>query len=147
EPGVGKTALVEELARRMAGAGCQPPPSLRRARLLALDVGALLGGTRLRGDLEERVAELLSALDTRRDSILFVDEVHQLFAPGEAAAVGALLKPALGRGTLRCIGATTFDDARRHLARDPALARRFHTLVVEEPDEPAAIAMAQARAG
>lgn len=143
-PGVGKTALVEGLARRVAVGSV--PSFLVGRRLLSLDLGALLAGARHRGDLEERTRVLVEAVRSR-DAILFVDEAHLLATLGNAEgayAVGGILKPALARGSLCCIGATTEEDYRRHLERDGALARRFQPLFVDEPDDDATLAMLRA---
>ncbi len=135
EPGVGKTAIVEGLARRIHE-GTVPEP-LQEARLYALDLGALLAGSRYRGDFEERLKALLKALAGAPGAILFVDELHTLVGAGATSggAVDAanLLKPALASGDLRCIGATTFQDLKGSLDRDRALSRRFQVVEVNEP--------------
>jgi ATP-dependent Clp protease ATP-binding subunit ClpA len=135
EPGVGKTAIVEGLARRIHE-GHVPEP-LQAARIFALDLGALLAGSRYRGDFEERLKAVLKALGNEPGAILFVDELHTLVGAG-ATGGGAmdaanLLKPALASGELRCIGATTFQDLKGSLDRDRALARRFQVVEVSEP--------------
>ena len=135
EPGVGKTAIVEGLARRIHE-GAVPEP-LRTARIFALDLGALLAGSRYRGDFEERLKAVLKALGEQPGAILFVDEMHTLVGVG-ATSGGAmdaanLLKPALASGDLRCIGATTFQDLKGSLDRDRALSRRFQVVEVNEP--------------
>ena len=135
EPGVGKTAIVEGLARRIHE-GNVPDP-LKTARIFALDLGALLAGTRYRGDFEERLKAVLKALADEPGAILFVDELHTLVGAG-ATSGGAmdaanLLKPALASGDLRCIGATTFQDLKGSLDRDRALSRRFQVVEVSEP--------------
>jgi ATP-dependent Clp protease ATP-binding subunit ClpA len=135
EPGVGKTALVEGLARRIHE-GTVPDP-LKDARIFALDLGALLAGSRYRGDFEERLKAVLKALSETPGAILFVDELHTLVGAG-ATSGGAmdaanLLKPALASGDLRCIGATTFQDLKSSLDRDRALSRRFQVVEVNEP--------------
>jgi ATP-dependent Clp protease ATP-binding subunit ClpA len=135
EPGVGKTAIVEGLARRIKE-GNVPDP-LRAARIYALDLGALLAGSRYRGDFEERLKAVLRALGEQPGAILFVDEMHTLVGAG-ATGGGAmdaanLLKPALASGDLRCIGATTFQDLKGSLDRDRALSRRFQVVEVNEP--------------
>ena len=143
EAGVGKTAVVEGLA--LAIAGGEVPPRLRDARLLGLDVGALLAGATLRGEFESRLKLLLEeASQSSRPVILFVDEVHTLIGAGGQAGTGDaanLLKPALARGALRTIGATTWSEYKRHIEKDPALTRRFQTLQVAEPMEASAIEM------
>ena len=134
EPGVGKTAIAEGLAQRLAAGDV--PEALRGLRLVSLDLGALLAGARYRGDFEERVGALLRELRARGDVILFVDELHTLLGAGAAeGAVDAanLLKPALGRGELRLLGATTPEEYRR-VERDSALERRFQPVWVGEPD-------------
>jgi ATP-dependent Clp protease ATP-binding subunit ClpA len=135
EPGVGKTAIVEGLARRIHE-GNVPDP-LKHARIFALDLGALLAGSRYRGDFEERLKAVLKALGDEPGAILFVDELHTLVGAG-ATSGGAmdaanLLKPALASGDLRCIGATTFQDLKGSLDRDRALSRRFQVVEVSEP--------------
>ena len=135
EPGVGKTALVEGLARRIHEKAVPEP--LKRARIFALDLGALLAGSRYRGDFEERLKAVLKALADEPGAILFVDELHTLVGAG-ATSGGAmdaanLLKPALASGDLRCIGATTFQDLKGSLDRDRALSRRFQVVEVSEP--------------
>lgn len=135
EPGVGKTAIVEGLARRIHE-GAVPEP-LKAARIFALDLGALLAGSRYRGDFEERLKAVLKALGEQAGAILFVDELHTLVGAG-ATSGGAmdaanLLKPALASGDLRCIGATTFQDLKGSLDRDRALSRRFQVVEVSEP--------------
>ncbi|BDU70410.1 ATP-dependent Clp protease ATP-binding subunit ClpA [Geothrix oryzae] len=145
EPGVGKTALVEGLARRIHE-GNVPDP-LKAARIFALDLGALLAGSRYRGDFEERLKAVLKALDNEPGAILFVDELHTLVGAG-ATSGGAmdaanLLKPALASGDLRCIGATTFQDLKGSLDRDRALSRRFQVVEVNEPSAADALAILQ----
>jgi ATP-dependent Clp protease ATP-binding subunit ClpA len=135
EPGVGKTAIVEGLARRIHEQTVPEP--LLAARIYALDLGALLAGSRYRGDFEERLKAVLKALTEQPGAILFVDELHTLVGAG-ATGGGAmdaanLLKPALASGELRCIGATTFQDLKGSLDRDRALARRFQVVEVGEP--------------
>ena len=143
EPGVGKTAIVEGLARRIHE-GKVPEP-LKDARIFALDLGALLAGSRYRGDFEERLKAVLKALGEQPGAILFVDELHTLVGAG-ATSGGAmdaanLLKPALASGDLRCIGATTFQDLKGSLDRDRALARRFQVVEVAEPTPEEALAV------
>jgi ATP-dependent Clp protease ATP-binding subunit ClpA len=145
EPGVGKTAIVEGLARRIHE-GKVPDP-LRRARIFALDLGALLAGSRYRGDFEERLKAVLKALADEPGAILFVDELHTLVGAG-ATGGGAmdaanLLKPALASGELRCIGATTFQDLKGSLDRDRALSRRFQIVEVSEPSSADALGVLQ----
>jgi len=143
EAGVGKTAVVEGLA--LAIANGEVPPSLRDARLLSLDVGALLAGASMRGEFESRLKLLLEeASRSSQPVILFIDEVHTLIGAGGQAGTGDaanLLKPALARGTLRTVGATTWSEYKRHIEKDPALTRRFQTLQVAEPEEASATEM------
>ena len=143
EAGVGKTAVVEGLA--LAVVSHRVPPSLHRVRILSLDVGALLAGASMRGEFESRLkAVLKESGDSPVPVILFVDEVHTLVGAGGQAGTGDaanLLKPALARGALRVIGATTWSEYKKHIEKDPALTRRFQTLQVLEPQESAAVAM------
>ncbi len=142
DPGVGKTALVEGLAQRIVTR--QVPEPLRQCRVMSLDLGALLAGTRYRGEFEDRLKQVLEEVAALRRIILFVDEIHMLVGAGaEAGAADAanLLKPALSRGTLRCLGATTQSEYRARIAKDAALSRRFQLVAVEEPDADAALTM------
>ena len=135
EPGVGKTAIAEGLAVRMVSGDV--PESMRDKRLLALDMGALIAGAKYRGEFEERLKAVLKEIEKADGQIvLFIDEIHTLVGAGKAdGAMDAanLLKPALARGELHCIGATTLDEYRKHLEKDGALARRFLTVFVTEP--------------
>ena len=137
EPGVGKTALAEGLALRIHSG--EVPDALKTARMFALDMGALVAGTRYRGDFEERVKQVLDALDKQEHAILFIDEIHTLVGAGSASGgtmdAGNLLKPALQSGTLRCIGSTTFSDVKQSFDKDRALSRRFQKIEVLEPTE------------
>ena len=137
EPGVGKTALAEGLALRIHSG--EVPDALKTARVFALDMGALVAGTRYRGDFEERVKQVLDALDKQEHAILFIDEIHTLVGAGSASGgtmdAGNLLKPALASGTLRCIGSTTFSDVKQSFDKDRALSRRFQKIEVLEPTE------------
>ncbi len=143
EPGVGKTAIVEGIAQRIAVGDV--PDSLKNKRLLSLDLGALIAGTKFRGEFEDRLKALLKALTKAEGSvILFIDEVHTLVgAGGSEGAMDAsnMLKPALARGELRCVGATTFDEYRKHIEKDAALERRFQPIFVGEPNLDDAIAI------
>ncbi|KVO84987.1 type VI secretion system ATPase TssH [Burkholderia ubonensis] len=143
EAGVGKTAVVEGLARAIVDG--EVPPKLADVRLLSLDVGALLAGASMKGEFEARLKGVLeAAMKSTVPVILFVDEVHTLIGAGGQAGTGDaanLLKPALARGTLRTIGATTWAEYKRHIEKDPALTRRFQVLQVPEPQEAAAIDM------
>jgi len=133
EPGVGKTAIVEGLAQRIA-AGEAPEPLLDK-RILQLDVGSLVAGTIYRGQFEERMKRIIEELKSS-DSILFIDEVHMLVGAGAAGTsvdAANILKPALARGELQCIGATTLDDYRKYIESDVALERRFQPVLVREP--------------
>ena len=137
EPGVGKTALAEGLALRIQAG--EVPDVLKGATVYALDLGALLAGTRYRGDFEERVKQVLERLGREPNAILFIDEIHSLIGAGAASGgamdAGNLLKPALADGTLRCIGSTTFSDTKQSFDRDRALSRRFQKIDVLEPSE------------
>jgi ATP-dependent Clp protease ATP-binding subunit ClpC len=134
EPGVGKTAIVEGLAHRIVAGDV--PETLEGKRLIALDMGAVVAGTKYRGEFEERLRKIIEEIKTAGNCVLFVDEFHTMVGAGAAeGAVDAanLLKPALARGELQCIGATTLDDYRKYVERDAALERRFQPVLVEEP--------------
>jgi len=137
EPGVGKTAIAEGLALRIHEG--EVPEVLAGAAVYALDLGALLAGTRYRGDFEERVKQVLERLAKEANAILFIDEIHALVGAGAASGgamdAGNLLKPALASGSLRCIGSTTFNDVKQSFDRDRALSRRFQKIDVLEPSE------------
>jgi ATP-dependent Clp protease ATP-binding subunit ClpC len=133
EPGVGKTAIVEGLAQRIVAGDV--PPSLLNKRVLQLDVGSLVAGTMYRGQFEERLKRVIEELKGS-DSILFIDEVHMLVGAGSAGSsvdAANILKPALARGELQCIGATTMEEYRKHIESDSALERRFQPIVIDEP--------------
>lgn len=136
DPGVGKTAIAEGLACKIVEG--EVPPPMREAVVYALDVGALLAGTKYRGDFEERMKAVIRALQKSDANILFIDEMHTVVGAGAASGgsmdASNLLKPALSSGKLRCIGATTFEEYRSHLERDRAFARRFQKVEVLEPD-------------
>ncbi|MFN9082415.1 MAG: type VI secretion system ATPase TssH, partial [Planctomyces sp.] len=143
EAGVGKTAVVEGFAQRIARGDV--PPSLKDVQLLVLDVGLLQAGASMKGEFEQRLRSVIEEVQASpKPIILFVDETHTLVGAGGAAGTGDaanLLKPALARGTLRTIGATTFAEYKKHIEKDPALTRRFQTVQIDEPDEPRAILM------
>ena len=134
EPGVGKTAIVEGLAQRIVSN--EVPDTLRDKQLYTLDLGALVAGSRYRGDFEERLKKVLKEIKTRGDILLFIDEIHTLVGAGAAEGAidaASILKPMLARGELQTIGATTTDEYRKHLEKDPALERRFQPVKVDEP--------------
>lgn len=134
EPGVGKTAIVEALAQRISRS--EVPATLQGKRLVTLDMGALVAGTKYRGEFEERLKKVVEEIRESGNCVLFIDEVHTMVGAGAAeGAVDAanILKPSLARGELQCIGATTLDDYRKYIERDPALERRFQPVTVKEP--------------
>jgi len=135
DPGVGKTAIAEGLARKIIKA--EVPEVLANATVFALDMGALLAGTRYRGDFEERLKQVMKEIEQHKDAILFIDEIHTVIGAG-ATSGGAmdasnLLKPALAQGSLRCIGSTTYKEYRQYFEKDRALVRRFQKIDVKEP--------------
>ena len=134
EPGVGKTAIAEGLAHRIVAGDV--PETLLNKRVLTLDIGSLVAGTKYRGEFEERLKKIIEELRNTNDAILFIDELHTLVGAGAAeGAIDAanILKPPLARGELQCIGATTLDEYRKYIERDAALERRFQPVMVEEP--------------
>jgi ATP-dependent Clp protease ATP-binding subunit ClpC len=142
EPGVGKTAIAEGLAHRIVAG--EVPDILLNKRVLTLDIGSLVAGTKYRGEFEERLKKIIEELRNTNDAILFIDELHTLVGAGAAeGAIDAanILKPPLARGELQCIGATTLDEYRKYIERDAALERRFQPVMVEEPTLEQAIAI------
>ena len=146
EAGVGKTAVVEGFAQRIVAGDV--PPALKDVRVLVLDIGLLQAGASMKGEFEQRLRSVIDEVQTSPTPIiLFIDEVHTLIGAGGAAGTGDaanLLKPALARGTLRTLAATTWDEYKKHIEKDPALTRRFQTVKVEEPAEDRCIRMLRA---
>src|SRR5918994_2881392 len=143
DPGVGKTAIAEGLARKIVQG--QVPEVLRGATVFALDMGTLLAGTRYRGDFEERLKQVMKEIEAHPNAIMFIDEIHTVIGAG-ATSGGAmdasnLLKPALAQGSLRCIGSTTYKEYRQYFEKDRALVRRFQKIDVNEPSVEDAVAI------
>ena len=142
EPGIGKTAIVEGLARRMLDEDI--PAFLRDKRIVSLEMGALVAGTKYRGQFEERMKKLLKEIETAKNIVLFIDEIHTLVGAGAAEGsidAASMLKPALARGGVQCIGATTLAEYRKHFEKDGALVRRFQTIIVQPPTDKQTVAI------
>jgi len=149
EPGVGKTAIAEGLAISIVKGDV--PEMLKNAVIYSLDIGSLVAGTKFRGDFEERIKNLLEFLKNNKHAILFIDEIHTIIGAGSttsgATDASNLLKPALGKGELRCIGSTTFKEYHNHFEKDMALVRRFQKVIVEEPDKESTMEILQGLKG
>lgn len=148
EPGVGKTAIVEGLAQRIVDGDV--PEFLKGKRVIQLDLASMVSGTKFRGQFEERLQKILSVVKKHQEIILFIDELHLLVGAGSAEGsmdASNILKPALARGEVRVIGATTFEEYRKHIEKDAALSRRFQSVVVNEPSTEEAVKMVQGLAG
>ena len=142
EPGIGKTAIVEGLAKRMLDEDI--PVFLRDKRIVSLEMGALVAGTKYRGQFEERMKKLLKEIETAKNIVLFIDEIHTIVGAGAAEGsidAASMLKPALARGGVQCIGATTLAEYRKHFEKDGALVRRFQTIIVQPPTEKQTVAI------
>ena len=143
EPGVGKTAIVEGLAQRVVNGDV--PENLKKKMVFSLDMGALIAGAKYQGEFEERLKSVIKeVVDSSGDVVLFIDEIHTLVgagATGGAMDAANILKPALSRGELQCIGATTLKEYQQYFEKDKALERRFQIVMVDEPDEASAISI------
>ena len=142
EPGVGKTAIVEGVAQRIAAG--QVPDALLGKRVMALDMASLVAGTKYRGEFEERIRDIIAEIRRAGDVILFIDELHTIVGAGSAeGAIDAanIMKPALGRGEVQLIGATTIDEYRKYIEKDAALDRRFRPVLVREPSDEETLAI------
>ena len=143
EPGVGKTAIIEGLAQRIVNN--EVPSGLKDKTIMQLDLAALLAGSKFRGDFEERLKSVIKEVEKNNDKyILFIDEIHTMVGAGKAEGsmdAGNMLKPALARGELHCIGATTLDEFRENIEKDPALERRFQRVLIEQPSQDETIAI------
>jgi ATP-dependent Clp protease ATP-binding subunit ClpB len=143
EPGTGKTAIAEGLAHRIVQGDV--PENLKDKIIYSLDMGALIAGAKFRGEFEERLKGVLKELSKQEGSvILFIDEIHTMVGAGKAEGAmdaGNMLKPALARGELHCVGATTLDEYRQHIEKDAALERRFQKILVDEPNEEDCVAI------
>ena len=143
EPGVGKTAIIEGLAQRIINK--EVPSGLNEKKIMQLDLAALLAGSKFRGDFEERLKSVIREIEKNNDKyILFIDEIHTMVGAGKAEGsldAGNMLKPALARGELHCIGATTLDEFRENIEKDPALERRFQKVIIEQPSQDETIAI------
>src|SRR6185437_11071967 len=140
EPGVGKTAVAEGLAQKIINN--EIPETLRDKRVMVLDMGTVVAGTKYRGEFEDRLKKIMDEIRQAGNIVLFIDELHTLIGAGGAeGAIDAsnILKPALARGALQCIGATTLDEYRKHIERDAALERRFQPIIVEQPSTEEAV--------
>ena len=136
DAGVGKSALVEKLALQISKGNC--PSSLLDKRLVSLDLTSLVAGTKYRGQFEERIKAILNELQENPNVIVFIDELHTMVGAGNASGAmdaANILKPALARGEMQCIGATTFDEFKKHIEKDGALVRRFQKSVLKEPTQ------------
>lgn len=145
EPGVGKTAIAEGLALRIINGDV--PDILKKSVIYSLDIGSLIAGTKYRGDFEERIKKVLAELKQKPEAVLFIDEIHTIIGAGSTTSgsldASNLLKPALAKGEIRCIGSTTFKEYHNHFEKDMALVRRFQKIIVEEPTEAEAIKILQ----